>query len=163
MRITAHGLTIDVLPGWDARIRLLTAGVDEAVRNLLGGLARPVQAHPVLHAADFSLPDNRGDFGSGAVDIMRPADTFIALVEYHPDNTKTALFANAGPPRQISPDAFSPQQLQRTIGGQAGVQRFFSDKGRAFCLYVVIGSMADRRALVGKVNATLARIEIGTP
>lgn len=163
MRITAHGLAIDLLPGWDARIRLLSAALDDAVKNLLGVLARPLQAHPVLHAADFALPDHRGDFGSGAVDIMRPTDTFIALLEYHPDNTKTALFANAGPPRQVSPDAFSPQQLQRTIRGQAGFQRFFSDQGRAFCLYVVLGSMADRRELVGKVNATLARIEIAAP
>jgi hypothetical protein len=162
VKVSAHGLTIDVLPGWDARIRLLTSAVEATVNNVLGGLAGGPQAHPVLHAGDFALPEHRGDFGSGAVDIMRPTETFIALVEYRPDNTKTALFAHAGPPRQISPDAFSTQQLQRTIRGQAGVQRFFSDQGRAFCLYVVIGSMANRRALAAKVNATLARIEIGT-
>ena len=29
--------------------------------------------------------------------------------------------------------------MQRAIRGQAGVQRFFNDQGRAFCLYVVLG------------------------
>lgn len=154
MRIAAHGLAIDVLGGWDARIRQLTSAAGNAVNALLSG-------HPVLHAADFALPERRGDFGSGAVDIMRPTHTFIALVEYSPESTRTALFANAGPPRRISPDAFSPQQLQRTIRGQAGIQRFFSANGRAFCLYVVLGSMNNRAALVPKVNAALARIEIG--
>lgn len=159
MRIQAHGLAIDLLAGWDARIRRLAAAATTAVNSVTS----LITVHPVLHAADFALPEKRGDFGSGVVDIMRPTSTFIALVEYHPDNTATALFANAGPPRSISADAFSPHQLQRTIRGQAGVQRFFSAEQRAFCLYVVIGSMANRAQLVPKVNAALAGIRIEAP
>jgi hypothetical protein len=159
MRIQAHGLAIDLLGGWDARIRRLAAAATTAVNSVTD----LITVHPVLHAADFALPEKRGDFGSGVVEHMRPTSTFIALVEYHPGNTSTALFANAGPPRSISVDAFSPHQLQRTIGGQAGVQRFFSAQGRAFCLYVVIGSLANRSQLVPKVNAALAGIQIETP
>jgi hypothetical protein len=46
------------------------------------------------------------------------------------------------------------------IKGQAGAQFFFSDAGRAFCLYVVLGSYARRGALVPKVNAVLAGVRI---
>jgi hypothetical protein len=159
VRIAAHGLAIEPAPGWDARIRLLTHTLDALVTSLIWDLT----AHPVLHAADYPLGEQRGDFGSGVVEHMGPANAFVALVEYHPDSTRTPLFAAAGPPRQISVDAFSPQQLQRTIRGQAGVQRFFSANGRAFCLYAVIGSMANRVNCVAKVNDTLRRIEIAAP
>lgn len=154
MRISAHGLAIDVPGGWDARIRLAPGGANTSDSSSF-------TAHPVLHAADFALPEKRGDFGSGVVDVMRSTNAFIALVEYGSDSTNTALFAHAGPPRHISPHAFSVQQLHRTIRGQAGVQQFFSAQGRAFCLYVVIGSMAKRNSVVSKVNGTLAGIEIG--
>jgi hypothetical protein len=50
--------------------------------------------------------------------------------------------------------------LQRLIPGQSGVQRFFSERGRAFCLYVVIGSHSSRRALVEEVNRLLATLEV---
>jgi hypothetical protein len=62
--------------------------------------------------------------------------------------------------RQVSVDAFSPQRLQRTLKGQAGWQRFFVEKGRAFCLYVVLGSYANRITIVKRVNETLTRIEV---
>ena len=50
--------------------------------------------------------------------------------------------------------------MQRAIAGQAGVQYFFNEGGRAFCLYAVIGSYAQRAALVPKVNAVLATVKI---
>jgi hypothetical protein len=50
--------------------------------------------------------------------------------------------------------------MQRAIRGQAGVQRFFNDQGRAFCLYVVIGSFAHRQSLVTRVNQVLATLTI---
>ncbi|MDP9073463.1 MAG: hypothetical protein M3N98_04660 [Actinomycetota bacterium] len=159
MKITAHGLSIEPPTGWDARIRKLSHDLEVIVTSLLWDLS----AHPVLHAADFALPEERGDFGSGVVEHLRPWQAFLALVEYSPANAGTALFSSAGPPRQISADAFSPQQLQRTIRGQAGVQRFFSTQGRAFCLYVVIGSMANRLSAVHMVNDALRSIEIGPP
>lgn len=35
---------------------------------------------PVLHLANFALPEGRGDYGSGAVEVMRGGNVFIALV-----------------------------------------------------------------------------------
>ena len=55
-----------------------------------------------------------------------------------------AVHEQSGIPRALSPDDFSPGVLQRAIRGQAGVQRFFHEPGRAFCLYVVLGSFARR-------------------
>jgi len=119
------------------------------------------RTHPVLHTADFALPEARGDFGSGAVEGMQSSQAFVALIEYHPDSALTALFSsNAGMPRHVGTDDFSSQQLQRTIQGQGGTQVFFVEGGRAFCLYVVLGSLANRRRVVPRVNATLSSIEI---
>jgi hypothetical protein len=161
--ISAHGLAVDPPAGWDARIRIDQPGAPAS----LPGSAQAAHssgprfsAFPVLHAANFALPEQRGDFGSGAVELMGSADAFIALIEYHPDGARTPLFASGGMTRQVSPDAFSPRQLQRTLRGQAGWQRFFVEKGRAFCLYVVLGSYANRSATVPRINEALARIEV---
>jgi hypothetical protein len=101
-----------------------------------------------------------GDFASGAVDKLGNDDVFVVLFEYDPSSAGTALFRSEGIPRTLAPDDFSPNVMQRAIRGQAGVQRFFHDQGRAFCLYVVIGSFARRRELVKKVNAVLATLTI---
>ena len=152
MRISAYGLAVDVPSGWEARIRRHRLAQTDAPR---------FRAHPVLHAADFALPEERGDFGSGAVETMRPSEAFIALIEYDPSSAGTALFSsNVAMPLQVGADDFSTQQLQRTIWGQAGTQTFFVDGGRAFCLYVVLGSMANRHDSVPRVNAILSAIEI---
>lgn len=156
MRISAHGLSLDVPLGWEGRIRRLEApsGPDRA----------DFRAHAVLHAADFPLPQERGDFGSGAVEIMGAGHAFIALIEYHSSSAGTALFGSGvGMPRELSTEDFSSRQLQRTIAGQGGVQRFFVEGGRAFCLYVVLGSMADRARVVPRVNAVLPAITIAAP
>lgn len=183
MRIAAHGLALDAPVGWDARIRkydqqaVATMAAHQLApddpSSLDARMRRPhateaktsanaeFRVHPVLHAADFALPEERGDFGSGVVEIMQPDQAFIALLEYHPDNAKTALFlSNAGMPRQIDIDAFSPRQLQRTIRGQGGTQFFFVDGGRAFCLYMVLGSMANGGRAIPRLNAALSAIEI---
>jgi hypothetical protein len=50
--------------------------------------------------------------------------------------------------------------LQRTIAGQSGVQRFFTEAGRAFCLYVVVGAHVNRHRAVVAVNHLLAGVQI---
>jgi hypothetical protein len=159
MRIAAHGLELDVPSGWEGRIRRL---VLPSVTETSDGVR--LRSHAVLHAANFALPEERGDFGSSAVETMQPGHAFVALVEYHSSSAGTALFAaGAGMPRQLSPDDFNPRQLQRTIPGQAGAQRFFVEEGRAFCLYVVLGSMGERARTVPRVNAVLSAISIEAP
>lgn len=149
MRISAYGLAVNAPPGWEARIRRPDPAGDR------------FRSHPVLHAADFALPEERGDFGSGAVEAMGPSQAFVALIEYDPSSAGTALFSsNVATPLHVGAGDFSSQQLQRTLRGQAGTQRFFVDGGRAFCLYVVLGSMTNRHHSVPRVNALLSAIEI---
>jgi hypothetical protein len=60
----------------------------------------------------------------------------------------------------LTPDLFSPFALQRLIPGQAGTQQFFTTGGRAFCLYVVLGSFANRYSLVSRANSVLATLQV---
>jgi hypothetical protein len=145
--LAAYGLSMALPAGWEAVIYCRPPTVAGTT-------------HPVLHAATFALPVQRGDFGGGAVELMGSGDAMFILLEYHPDSAGTALFAPSGLPRALSPDAFSPACLQRGIPGQAGVQLFFNQNGRAFCLYAVLGSYAMRYLVVPSLNSALAGIQI---
>ena len=154
MRIAAHGLGADLPDGWEGAIRAEHAE-DLRAAGLAGG-----RAYPVAHLASFALPQARGDFGSGAVDHMTAADDFVALLEYGPEEVGTALFSGDGLPRRLDPRTFSPRALQRTLAWQAGLQHFFSEGGRAFCLYVVLGDAQDVHRHVRSVERVLAGLEI---
>lgn len=114
----------------------------------------------LLHVGSFALPPERGSFGSGATEFMNTDDILIVLFEYEPESAGSPLFANDGPPRSLAPGDFERDALQHAIPGQSGVQRFFTTRGRAFCLYVVLGSHLDRAELVPRVNQVLATLEI---
>jgi hypothetical protein len=144
--LSGHGVSIDVPAGWDVRIFRRPP-------------RPPETTHAIVHAGDFALPEGRGDYGDGAVQQMGEDDVLIALVEFHPDSVGTALFAAAGPPPLGAGDA-SPTTLQRALGGQSGIQRFFTAAGRAWSLYVVIGSHQRRHRLVPRAARFLARVRI---
>ena len=90
---------------------------------------------------------------------MNSGALLVILFEHGPESVGTALFARSGIP-QLSPDEFHPQQMQRTLMGQSGRQMFFNVNGRAFCLYVVLGSHRQRNILVPLVNEVLASLDI---
>ena len=150
MRLAMHGLALDLPRGWDARIYRRAADVAGSTTQA------------VMHAASFALPEDREDFGGGAVELMRDADVLVMLIEYDPEATATPLFARQGMPRELPASVFASNHLQRALPGQAGTQVFFSEGGRAFCLYVVIGSAANRLALAERVNALLATVQLPT-
>jgi hypothetical protein len=130
--------------------------------------AQATRQPSLLHAGTFALPSERGDFGSHAVDLMGPDDTFVALLEFGPEEVGTALFAAQGLPRRLDPRRFSGRALQRSLPGQAGWQHFFTEGGRPFCLYVVLGDGDDALHQVRRVEQLLATIEVdqldlGTP
>ena len=156
-RLSGKGIDIEMPAGWDARIYARPSG--DAPRALGGG-ASPAATHAVVHAANFRLPAVRGDFGSGAVEVMRNGDVLVVLFEYGPESAGTALFAAAGPPQALTADRFSPRALQRVIPGQMGTQVFFSTANRAFCLYVVLATQASPGRLVALVNSVLASLRI---
>lgn len=166
MRLTAHGIAAQLPRGWEGTIAAHRQDVLEAVTaaragEVIGPGRGLPDTLPVAHFATFGLPPARGDFGSNAVDTMQAGDAFVSLVEYGPEEADTALFARQGLPRRLDPRAFSPRQLQRTLAGQSGLQVFFSEQGRAFCLYVVLGDAGDAHRLVRRVEQVLATIEIG--
>jgi hypothetical protein len=119
----------------------------------------PGTENPVTHIANFPLPPIRGDYGSGAVERMGPTDILICLVEFDAEAAGTELFATTGIPEFTAGD-FSPNTMQRTIAGMCGAQAFFTEAGRAFSAYVVLGSFTRRAALVPTVNELLADLEI---
>jgi hypothetical protein len=147
MRLSAHGIDVDVPPGWEARI-----------------MRREVQAfgeqpRPVVHLANFPLPEQRGDVGAGVVEKMQAADVFVAMFEYGPESVGQPLFAHEGLPR-LRPSHFSARRLQRTMPGQAGAQLFFTAARRAFCLYVVVADGRQVRQAVPSVNAAVAKFAV---
>jgi hypothetical protein len=117
-------------------------------------------SYPVGQFATFPLPDDIGDFGSGAVNLMGPGDVFTTLFEYGPESLGTALFSQQGLPTVLSPNDFSPVRLRRGLPGQSGMQRFFTEAGRPFSLYAVLGSHLRRDQLVPAVNALLSSLAI---
>jgi hypothetical protein len=122
--------------------------------------AAAAPAPPVVHLATFPLPADRGDFGSGAVERMRARDSFVALLEYGPEEVGAALFAHQGLPRRLDPRVFSPRGLQRQVEGQAGWQFFFTEAGRPFCLYVVLGDHQDAHRQLRRIEQVLADVTI---
>ena len=180
MNLSGHGIRAALPTGWEGAI-VRQPGVDVAAARFhtqgLGdggpgggataaaassGASEVLHSRPVVHLANFALPSDRGDFGSGAVETMGANDVFLSLVEYGPENVGTALFADPGPPRRLDPAEFHPRALQRTLPRQAGYQAFFTAGHRPFCLYVVLGEMRNAVALVGAANAVLDGLEIGS-
>jgi hypothetical protein len=148
MRLSAHGLDVEVPPGWEARI-----------------MRRDVQAfgempRPVLHMANFALPERRGDFGAGVVEHMKGDDMFVVIFEYGPESVDQPLFRRVGVPR-LRPADFSARRLQRTLPGQAGAQMFFQANGRAFCIYAVIADGRKVRRATTYVNAVVDKVGVG--
>ncbi len=151
-QIAAMGLAVTAPPGWEATIYRRQA-------------EHGAITYPVLHAATIAMPAGRGDYGGGLVELLGPEDVFVSVLEFGPAAASTALFSALRSVPGLTPDVFRPQQLQRTIRGQAGVQRFFSVGGRAFCLYSVIGSIANRVRGSARANELIGtfRIDPGSP
>ena len=154
-RLAAHGLSVELARGWDARIFMRAESDATAPAS---DVPMSGWTMPVLHVADFSLPEQRGDYGSGAVQTMGPGNVFVALVEFGTESVGQPMF-RIGRPR-VRASAFHPQAMQRPVPGAAGMQRFFTEAGRAFCLYAVIGSHARRTALAARLGTAVARIDI---
>ena len=146
-QLSALGISVSPPTGWEATI-----------------YRRPAHpgtlTFPVMHASTTALPANRGDYGSGVVELLGPDDVFVAMLDFGPGAAGTALFSGLHGIPGLTPDAYNPRQLQRTIRGQAGVQRFFTTKGRGFCLYSVIGSMSNRVSLTGRANQLIGSLHI---
>lgn len=141
------GLSVVPPEGWEATIYRRSAATGETT-------------YPIVHAATIPIPWDRGDYGGGLVELLGPADVFVSLLEFGPDAARSTLFRPASSVPALAPDDFRPRQLQRVIRGQAGAQRFVTVNGRAFCLYAVIGSIANRVTSAAKANQLVRSLSV---
>ena len=101
-----------------------------------------------------------GDFGSRAVGRMTDGGIFIALTEYRPELAGKPLFSGPGLPLAVGDSELNPLALQRALPGQSGVQRFFTEAGRPFCLYLVVGSWPNPWKLLRQANRVLRTLAV---
>jgi hypothetical protein len=150
MRLAAHGIKVELPRGWEGRIYRRPGG------------------DPTLHAGNFALPHDDGDFGSGATGRMPPHGAFLVLKEYRPGPRLvpgTGLFASHSIPLPLDLSRFHPRALQVGRPEQAGMQHFFSSGGRAFCLYAVVKrargvGAARAHEQVGRLSHILSSLSI---
>ena len=105
MILHAQGLRVELPRGWSGRV--FRAG---------GGLA-------TLHAGDFQLPLDDGEFGDRSTGAMPGVSTFLALTEYEPGDGLTpgvGLFAGKRIPLPLDPTDFGSSRLQHFRAGQVG-------------------------------------------
>jgi len=145
--LRAHGIAAPLPDGFEGRIFIRPA------------IGREVP-YPVANFATFALPADIGDFGGGAVNLMGNSDIFASLFEYGPESLGKPLFARQGMPRSLTSSDFRPYVLRRGLGGQSGTQWFFTEAGRPFTLYVVLGSHAQRSMLVPRVNNLIGTLMV---
>jgi hypothetical protein len=146
-QISSYGLSLTPPSGWDATIYVRPAAPGE-------------QTFPVVHAATVPLASGRGDYGGGLVETLGPDDVFVSVLEFGPEAVGTPLFSAVRSVPTLTPGAFKTNQLQRMITGQAGVQRFFTVAGRAFCLYTVLGAFAHRIPLTSRANMLIGTLAV---
>jgi hypothetical protein len=145
--LSAHGISAPLPAGFEGRI---------FVRNQIGDEI----PRPVTQLATFALPAEVADFGGGAVNLMGSLDIFATLFEYGPESVGKRLFARQGMPRSLSVTDFRPYLLRRGLTGQSGTQWFFTESGRPFTLYIVLGSHTQRNVLLPRVNSLIAPLAI---
>jgi hypothetical protein len=155
-RIAAHGITADPPAGWDAIIYRRPVQAPGPVGQALG--AAPETPMPILHLANFALPNERGDYGGGVVTGMRSGGIFVSVLQHHPSEAATPLFAGRTAPWPLGADDLDPNAMPRRFEGGAGHQSFFVAAGRPYCLFAVIAGYDQRARLVPLINEALATI-----
>lgn len=145
--LSSHSLSVSVPAGWEVEFSELESPPGERRR-------------PMVQFANFALPAERGDYGSGAVETMDSGGIFMVLMEFDNASTRTAMFSGTAVPTDLDSVDFSPQVLQRRLPGQSGAQRFFRIHDRAFGLYIVLGSGRASGLLVPEVNRMLRRVTV---
>jgi hypothetical protein len=144
--LTAHGVRIELPARWSGRLFSRGSGV------------------ATLHAGNYALALNDGEFGDRSTAAMQPGASFLALTEYRPGSglkPGSGLFASRRVPLPLDPSSFARTGLAHPRPDQVGMQHFFTASGRPFCLYVVLaGDRAVRRRQLPAVDHVLASLRI---
>lgn len=130
MILEAHGLRVDLPPRWTGRI------------------FRRAQGNATLHAGDFHLALDDGEFGDASTDRMPAGTSFVVITEYLAGSglePGRGLFAARRIALPLEPRSFGARRLAHQRPGQVGTQQFFTLAGRPLCLYVVLSGRAERR------------------
>lgn len=143
MILAAHGIAVRLPSRWSGRIFRRAGG------------------NATLHAGDFRLALDDGEFGDRSTGQMPPGATFFALVEYLPGaglQPGRGLYAPSAISLPLDPTAFSPRRLAHIRPGQTGMQHFFTAAGRPLCLYVVIAADQEPRGRPRRQLAALSAV-----
>ncbi len=147
MILSKQGISVDLPSGWEGRA-------------FLPDVPPPALNYPVLHAASFAMPPDDSSYAGRLANAMGPSGTLFSLVEFDPALAGDALFRQGRLPLSLTLADLSPAALQVRRPGHAGAQRFFAAAGRAFCLYVIVGTGTDAAGRVRSLNAVLASLRI---
>jgi hypothetical protein len=146
MILQAHGLRIELPARWTGR------------------LFRRAGGNCTLHAGDFSLALNDGEFGDSSTARMPSGATFVVVTEYVPGaglEPGRGLFAPRRIHLPLEPRSFSTTRLAHPRHGQAGTQQFFTAQGRPFCLYAVVaGAPSHRRRQLPVLDRVLRSLQV---
>jgi hypothetical protein len=143
MRLSAHGIEVELPDGWEGKIYRRDGG------------------DPTLHAANYALPSWDGDFGSVATERMPVNGSFLVITEYRAGaglEPGKGLFAAEAIPLPLDLRQFGSRTLHITRQGQLGFQHFFTANGRPFCLYAVMKPQRHK----GIVFAAKAKPQVST-
>lgn len=130
MILEAHGLRIDLPPRWTGRVFRRAGG------------------NATLHAGDFRLALDDGEFGDSSTARMPAGSSFVALTEYVPGAGLVpgrGLFAPRHVELPLEPRTFGRRRLAHQRPGQVGTQQFFTMAGRPLCLYIVLAGPGHHR------------------
>jgi hypothetical protein len=139
--LRGHGLALTVHDGWEARI-------------WMPDLPPPAENHPVVRLANFALPLTKDTYAEDVADGLRPGRVVASLAEFSPALADRGLYAPEGVPVMDVAD-LDPRAVQRQAPGRAGLQRFFSEHGRAFSLYVIARSGPGLDRAMGELSLQL--------
>jgi len=146
--LEAHGIAVELPRGWSGRLFKRPAG------------------GPTLHAGDFQLALDDGEFGDQSTAAMPPGATFLAMTEYRPGTglePGKGLFSSRRIPTALDPTSFSARGMAHPRPDQVGRQEFFTAAGRPFCLYVVVsGARVERRRQLATLDIVLRSLRISS-
>jgi len=145
--LAKDGVSVDLPSGWEGRA-------------FVPSVPPPAINFPVLHAASFPLVPDDSSFGGRLAAVMGARDAMFAVVEYDPRLAGDALFRQSRLPISLAGTDLHPMALQVPRPGQGGLQRFFAESERAFCLYVILGSRGGGGARIAEVNRILSSIRV---
>jgi hypothetical protein len=144
--LEAHGVRVELPRGWSGRVFARQEGI------------------ATLHAGNFPIALDDGEFGDRSTALMPAHGSFLALTEYRPGtglDPGRGLFAPGRIPRRLDPTAFSSTGLAHPRPGQLGAQHFFTSSRRPFCLYVVIaGGRSGRPHQLAVIDHVLRTVQI---